>query len=222
MQVDYVDENTPLLFMDFYLDMEIDEDNVLENLADDVRKDFTIECNVQQITGMIKHKGIIEPKVYHKNNIVSNPRMEYFSSDEDVVSVDDKGRYILKNHGNAVIRVNILGNDKTTVIIPVTVSNDITVGYNIIVSPIVTSLRQGLSTTIQAKIVDNTNAEIVDTIILTPSGADSSNNYSIVDNGNNSWTLTNKLKSKTPLTLTFSNTTYNVEYTMNIQLKAMF
>ena len=222
MQVDYVDENTPLLFMDFYLDMEIDEDNVLENLADDFRKDFTIECNVQQITGMIKHKGTIKPKVYHKNNIVSNPRMEYFSSDEDIISIDDKGRYILKNHGNAVISVNILGNDKTTVIIPVTVTNDITVGYSIIVSPIITSLRQGLSTTIQAKIVDNTNAEIADTIILTPSGADSSNNYSIVNNGNNSWTITNELKSKTPLTLTFSNTTYNVEYTMNIQLKAMF
>ena len=222
MQVDYVDENTPLLFMDFYLDMEIDEDNVLENLADDLRKDFTIECNVQQITGRVKHKGTIKPTVYHKNKIVLNPRMEYFSSDENIVTVDDKGKYMFKNSGNAVIRVNILGNDKTTVTIPVTVSNNITVGYDIIVTPMITSLRQGLSATIQAKIVNNTNAEITDTIILTPSGADSSNNYSIVNNGNNSWTLTNELKSKSPLTLTFSNATYNVEYTMNIQLKAMF
>ena len=86
----------------------------------------------------------------------------------------------------------------------------------------ITSLRQGLSTTIQAKIVDNTNVEIADIVTLTLSGADSSNNYSIVNNGTNSWILTNKLKSKTPLTLTFSNTTYNVEYTMDIQLKAMF
>ena len=222
MQTDYVDENTPLLFMDFYLDMEIDEDNVLENLADDFRKDFTIECNIQQITEHVGYQGVIKPTTYHKNNIISNPRMEYFSSDEDIISIDNKGRYILKNNGNAIVSVNILGNDKTTITIPVTVSDDIVVGYSIIVSPMITSLRQGLSTTIQAKIVDNTNVEIADVITLTVSGADSSDNYLIVDNGNNSWTLTNKLKSKAPLTLTFSNTTYNVEYTMDIQLKAMF
>ena len=222
MQTDYVDENTPLLFMDFYLDMEIDEDNVLENLADDLRKDFTIECNIQQITERVGYQGTIKPTIYHKNNIISNPRMEYFSSDEDIISIDNKGRYTLNNNGNAIVSVNILGNEKTTITIPVTVSNDIIVGYSIIVSPMITSLRQGLSTTIQAKIVDNTNVEIADIVTLTLSGADSSNNYSIVNNGTNSWILTNKLKSKTPLTLTFSNTTYNVEYTMDIQLKAMF
>ena len=49
MQVDYVDDNTPLLFMDFYLDMEIDEDNVAENLADDLRRDFKTESSYQSL-----------------------------------------------------------------------------------------------------------------------------------------------------------------------------
>ena len=80
--------------------------------------------------------------------------MEYFSSDEDIISIDNKGRYTLNNNGNAIVSVNILGNEKTTITIPVTVSNDIIVGYSIIVSPMITSLRQGLSTTIQAKTCD--------------------------------------------------------------------
>ena len=52
--------------------------------------------------------------------------------------------------------------------------------------------------------------------------ADNKNNYTITDNGNNTWTLTNNLKSKLPLILTFSNSNHNVEYTMEVQLKAMF
>jgi putative ABC transport system permease protein len=88
MQVDYVDDNTPLLFMDFYLDMEIDEDNVAENLADDLRRDFTIECNVTQLCGQSNTEGDIVPTVYHKNNVVSNVRMEYFSNNEEVITID--------------------------------------------------------------------------------------------------------------------------------------
>ena len=59
MQVDYVDDNTPLLFMDFYLDMEIDEDNVAENLADVnsvssyvERERFMMEKATKQINGI--------------------------------------------------------------------------------------------------------------------------------------------------------------------------
>ena len=222
MQVDYVDDNAPLLFMDFYLDMEIDEDNLQENLANDLRNEFTIECNVQQITGKIRNNGNIIPIVYHNNDIVSNPRMEYFSSDENIVSVDSNGRYTLRNNGNATITVNILGNTKSNIVIPVTVDDNIAVGYNIIVSPLITTLNQGLSAVLTAKIVDNANEEIEDDITLVDSGTDNNNNYSITSNGNNSWVITNKLKSKFPLTLTFSNTTYHVEYVMNIQLRAMF
>ena len=48
------------------------------------------------------------------------------------------------------------------------------------------------------------------------------NNYTITSDGDNTWILTNNLKSKLPLTLTFSNATYNIDYVMNINLKAMF
>ena len=222
MQVDYIDDNAPLLFMDFYLDMEIDEDNVEENLADDLRKDFVVESNIKQITGQPNINGRIISKVYHNNQEISSPRLEYSTSDNYVVDVDSNGNYYLRNNGNAVIEVRVLGNELSTINIPVTVEDITTPTYSIVVTPIITNLKQGLSMEFSAKVVDSLNNEIDETVVLTPSGTDNKNNYTITSDGDNTWILTNNLKSKLPLTLTFSNATYNIDYVMNINLKAMF
>lgn len=222
MQVDYVDDNAPLLFMDFYLDMEIDEDNVAENLADDLRNQYHIECNVEQLTGQIGNEGVIIPTVYHNNKTIDDVRMEFVSSDDSIITVDKDGNYLMHSNGEAVISVQILGNEISKIDIPIIVTDVSQITYSIIVNPIVSKLRKGLSVTFSAKIVNNLNEEISDVITLTPSGTDNKNNYTIVDNGDNIWVLTNNLQSTIPLTLTFSNTTYNVETSMEVQLKAMF
>lgn len=222
MQVDYVDDNAPLLFMDFYLDMEIDEDNVAENLADDLRNQYHIECNVEQLTGQIGNEGVITPIVYHNNKPIENVRIEFVSSDDNIITVDKDGNYLMRNNGEAVISVQIFGNEISKIDIPIIVTDVSQTTYSIIVNPIVSKLRKGLSVTLSAKIVNNLNEEISDIITLTPSGTDNKNNYTIIDNGDNTWVLTNNLQSTIPLTLTFSNTTYNVETSMEVQLKAMF
>ena len=222
MQVDYVDDNAPLLFMDFYLDMEIDEDNVTENLADDLRNQYHIECNVEQLTGQIGNEGVIIPTVYHNNKPIENVRIEFVSSDDNIITVDKDGNYLMRNNGEAIISVQILGNEISKIDIPIIVTDVSQTTYSIIVNPIVSKLRKGLSVTFSAKIVNNLNEEISDVITLVPSGTDNKNNYTIVDNGDNTWVLTNNLQSTIPLTLTFSNTTYDVETSMDIQLKAMF
>ena len=222
MQVDYVDDNAPLLFMDFYLDMEIDEDNVAENLADDLRNQYHIECNVEQLTGQIGNEGVITPIVYRNNKPIENVRIEFVSSDDNIITVDKDGNYLMRNNGEAVISVQIFGNEISKIDIPIIVTDVSQTTYSIIVNPIVSKLRKGLSVTLSAKIVNNLNEEISDIITLTPSGTDNKNNYTIIDNGDNTWVLTNNLQSTIPLTLTFSNTTYNVETSMDIQLKAMF
>jgi hypothetical protein len=222
MQVDYVDDNAPLLFMDFYLDMEIDEDNVAENLADDLRNQYHIECNVEQLTGQIGNEGVIIPTVYRNNKTIDDVRMEFVSSDDSIITVDKNGNYLMRSNGEAVISVQILGNEISKIDIPIIVTDVSQTTYSIIVNPIVSKLRKGLSVTFSAKIVNNLNEEISDVITLTPSGTDNKNNYTIVDNGDNTWVLTNNLQSTIPLTLTFSNTTYNIETSMEVQLKAMF
>lgn len=221
MQQDYVDDNTPLLFMDFYLDMEIDEDNVEENLADDLRKDFTVECDVTQLRGQIGSVGHIVPKVYHKNNLINDVRMEYTSNNDDVITIDDGGYYHMVNNGAATINVRILGNEPSSIDIPVIVEDVTNVEYNMVVSPTITSLKQGVSRIISAQVYDNLNNKIDSVISLVASGTDSSH-YSLIDNGDNTWTITNLLQSKTPLILTFSNDVYNLECTINVQLKAMY
>ena len=221
MQVDYVDDNTPLLFMDFYLDMEIDEDNVAENLADDLRKDFTVECDVTQLRGQIGSVGNIASKVYYKNNLINDVRMEYTSNNDDVITIDDNGYYHMVNNGAATINVRILGNEPSSIDIPVIVEDVTNVEYHMVVNPIITSLRQGVSRTISAQVYDNLNNKIDSAITLVASGTDNSH-YSLIDNGDNTWTITNLLQSKTPLILTFSNDVYNLEYIINVKLKAMY
>lgn len=223
MQTDYVDDDAPLLFMDFYLDMELDEDNVEENLADDRRSEYHVECNVNKMTGHSRDDGFITAKAFYHNSEIDSPRFEFSSSDSYVVSIDENGYYTMKNNGDAVITVQILGNENSKVEIPVTVTDSTSVTYHMVINPIITSLRQGLSVQLSASIYDNFNNEIIDTITLTASGTDNKNNYTLVDDGNNKWTLTNKLMSKIPLKLTFTNSTYNVEEVIdNIQLRAMF
>ena len=221
MQVDYVDDNTPLLFMDFYLDMEIDEDNVEENLADDLRKDFTVECNVTQLRGQIGSVGNIVSKVYHKNNLINDVRMEYTSNNNDVITIDDSGYYHMISNGAATINVRILGNEPSSIDIPVIVEDVTNIEYNMVISPTITSLKQGVSRTISAQVYDNLNNKIDSAITLVASGTDNSH-YSLIDNGDNTWTITNLLQSKTPLILTFSNDVYNLECTINVKLKAMY
>ena len=221
MQQDYVDDNTPLLFMDFYLDMEIDEDNVEENLADDLRKDFTVECDITQLRGQIGSVGNIISKVYHKNNLIDDVRMEYTSNNDDVITIDDNGYYHMISNGTATINVRILGNEPSSIDIPVIVEDVTNVEYNMVISPMITSLKQGVSRTISAQVYDNLNNKIDSVISLVASGIDNSH-YSLIDNGNNTWTITNILQSKTPLTLTFLNDVYNLECTINVKLKAMY
>lgn len=221
MQNNINDKEVQLLFMDFFLDMTIDEDNIQDQLADDYRSEYIVECNIKQITNQKGSTGTIVPSVYHNNNLVENPRMEFFSSDESIVKVNNDGSYILLKDGNASITVQIKGNTVTAVTIPVTIEESTPVIYNIVVSPIIKSIREGITKIISAKVIDNFNNEIETQIILTPSGADSESNYSIIDNGNNSWSLTNNLFSQELLTLTFTNEEYNLEYVMQVNLRAM-
>jgi hypothetical protein len=222
MQQDMIDENTPMLFMDFYLDMAIDDDNLVENIADDNRQDYHVECSISELCGHIGDIGTLVTTAYKNDKQINSPRLEFLSSDENIISIDNDGNYVLHHNGQAEVIIQIHGNELSQTVIPITVDDSIVTTYQIIVNPSISHLNQGLSTLITAKIVDNLNHDIIDNIVLTPSGADSVNNYTITDNGNNSWVLTNNLKSKKPLILTFSNDTYNIVSSIVVQLRAMF
>ena len=147
--------------------------------------------------------------------------MEYTSNNDDVITIDNNGYYHMISNGIATINVRILGNEPSSIDIPVIVEDVTNVEYNIVISPTITNLRQGVSRTISAQVYDNLNNKIDSVISLVASGTDN-NHYSLVDNGDNTWIITNILQSKTPLILTFINDVYNLECTINVQLKAMY
>ena len=148
--------------------------------------------------------------------------MEFFSSDEEVVKINKNGEYELLKDGTANITVQIYGNTVTAVTIPVTVEEVTPISYSLIVKPIIKSLRQGRSKIIDASVIDNTtNNEVVTDITLTASGADSEDNYTIEQIDRDIWKLTNNLVSKELLTLTFTNAEFDLEYVMQVDLRAM-
>lgn len=221
MQNDYVDKDTPLLFMDFFLDMLIDEDNIDENLADDRRDEYTVECNINSINNVIGTEGIISTQIFHNNTEINGSRLEYTSSDESVVTVDASGNYKLISNGTAIITVNIKGNTIAYQEIAVEVSDTVVTTYELIISPIITYLKQGLTKTITATVIDNSGNNISTNVTVVASGTDNNNNYTLIDLGNNSWTLKNNLMSNKLLILTFTCDEYSLTKTMQIDLKAM-
>lgn len=219
-QVNFADEDAPLLFINFYLDMSIDEDNLKENIADDTRKEYHVEYDIKQITNSKGKIGTLIPKVYHKNELINNVKMEFISTNTDVVTVDENGNYELIDDGVAVIITQIKGNPTSAVSIPISVTDSIVPSYSIIVNPNINYIKQGRSITLTGKVVDNMNNVTNEKIMLAING--DSKYYNVVDNGDNTWTLINKLMCNDPITLTFTNTTYNLSYSMQIELKAMF
>ena len=219
-QVDFLNEDAPLLFMNLFLDMTIDEDNIEENIANDTRKEYHVEYDIKQITNSKGNIGTLNPKIYHNNQLIDNVKMEFISTNTDVVTIDEYGNYELVDDGVAVIITQIKGNPTSAISIPVSVTNNIIQHYNIIVNPNINYIKQGRTVTLTAKVIDSMNNTVNTPITLLINGDNKC--YTMIDNGNNSWSITNKLLCNDPITLTFTNTEYNLQYSTQIELKAMF
>ena len=223
MQIDYVDDNAPLLFMDFYLDMTIDEDNIKENIANDIRNQFTVVSDIDNISNDKGYIGTITPNVYNNNNqVISDVQIEFISTNPEIITIDDDGTFQLMSYGQAFIIIQIKGNPVSAITIPVNVVDNSHVVYSLIVSPSITSIKQGRSVNLSAYIIDNFNNVIDSEVTLTIEGGDGNNNYTLTNLGNNTWQLTNNLLSNAPINLQFTNETYNLQRFMTIELNAMF
>jgi hypothetical protein len=92
--------------------------------------------------------------------------------------------------------------------------------YSIVVNPNISYIKQGRSVTLTGKVIDNMNNVVDTNIELSISG--DTKYYNVVDNENNTWILTNKLMCNDPIILTFTNSEYNLTYSTQVELKAMF
>lgn len=222
MQNNYVDQDTPMLFMDFFLDMIDDSDNLEDNIAEDIRDHFAVHCDVERLDCIKDTVGTISAYGVKDKTKKIETEFEFISSDENVVVVDKDGNYRIvgKTGDTATITVQIKNNVKSAYVIPVEVVAVEQHNYTTIVEPMFNDIKQGRSKTFAVKVYDN--GIFVDDNFDVTANWTNEKYYKLVKNEDNTFTLSNILMTNEPLVLTFNNSTYSQQYELNIKLKATF
>lgn len=215
MQDDYITKETPLLFLELYLDQEMPSDDMINNIAN--RYDYTYSLSIQQdnIEQVSGFSGQLTEQVTYNNNIV-NMGVVWSSSDDSIVTVDSNGNYNIIGTtvgSSATITCAIDGNSNVYDAIAITVASSIVSDKTLVVTQ-VTELSQYDSVTIDANVYDN--GEKQTDVVTCVSNWSNSVNYTLVDNGNNSWMLINNKQTSLPLVLTFTSGTLSQQLTIKL------
>lgn len=203
MQNDYVDNEVPILFMELYLDQVQPSDDLVNNIANRYDYNYVLnieQSNVEQIKGF---SGTLTETVKYNDNITNIP-VVWSSSDTSVVTINSSGVYnIIGDVGTtATITCSIDGNSNVKDTLTVKVISSTTDNKELVVTDINT-LSQYDSVNISANIYNNGTIQS-DTVTCVANWSNNVN-YTLVNNNNNTWTLTNNRMSNVPLILTFTS-----------------
>jgi energy-coupling factor transporter ATP-binding protein EcfA2 len=155
-----------------------------------------------------------------KNGEIVERQVEWESSDENVITIDENGNYKIVGETNktALITATMIGNKECTDTIVVNVVDIQESHKEIVVEPNFTRLSLFRSATFSAFVFDN-DTQLSDVVTCVCSGADPTC-YTFIDNGNNNWTLKNNKQSQIPLILTFTSGDLITE--LEVTLGAMY
>jgi hypothetical protein len=203
MQNDYVDNEVPILFMELYLDQVQPSDDLVNNIANRYDYNYVLnieQSNVEQIKGF---SGTLTETVKYNDNITNIP-VVWSSSDTSVVTINSSGVYnIIGDVGTtATITCSIDGNSNVKDTLTVKVISATTDNKELVVTDINT-LSQYDSVNISANVYNNGTIQS-DTVTCVANWSNNVN-YTLVNNNNNTWTLTNNRMSNVPLILTFTS-----------------
>lgn len=203
MQNDYVDNEVPILFMELYLDQVQPSDDLVNNIANRYNYNYVLnieQSNVEQIKGF---SGTLTETVKYNDNITNIP-VVWSSSDTSVVTINSSGVYnIIGDVGTtATITCSIDGNSNVKDTLTVKIISATTDNKELVVTDINT-LSQYDSVNISANIYNNGTIQS-DTVTCVANWSNNVN-YTLVNNNNNTWTLTNNRMSNVPLILTFAS-----------------
>lgn len=203
MQNDYVDNEVPILFMELYLDQVQPSDDLVNNIANRYDYNYVLnieQSNIEQIKGF---SGTLTETVKYNDNITNIP-IVWSSSDTSVVTINSSGVYnIIGDVGTtATITCSIDGNSNVKDTLTVKVISATTDNKELVVTDINT-LSQYDSVNISANVYNNGTIQS-DTVTCVANWSNNVN-YTLVNNNNNTWTLTNNRMSNVPLILTFTS-----------------
>ena len=215
MQDGIVDDKTPLLFLEVYLDMEQSDDNMTLGIANYYEYTYTLNIVEDDFSQLNGFSGTLSAEV--KYNAVLGDYGVTWSSNE-FVTVNQNGEFTLNGADGdvAIIKAQLGTNEDIYDEIQITIVGSIATNLELIINPVVTELKQGRTISFNTSVFNNgeIQANLVD---MTDVGLVGS--YSITRVGND-FTLKNIKTTTIPLVLTF--TSGSLSKTISIKLSPIF
>lgn len=206
-----------LLYLDMYLDMEEPDDDIENNIANKGLYQYTIEFEPSVESQVNGYVGRLIP-VIKLNGVVVDRQVEYCCNQN--AQIDKNGVFTLTGQVGSVAKFEcwIKGNEDIYCATEIKIVELADKYYEIVVEPNINTLRVGKQVTIGATLYED-GVALKDEVTCVASGLDGSF-YGFAHKHENTWLLSARKISQTPLTLTF--TSNNIEKTIEIMLTSAF
>lgn len=198
-----------------YVNAEVDD--IINGIADVPTVSY--DLNINSISGKAGEKYTIEAQLIVNEEVVSN-NFVLSSSNQDVSTVDSS-IVTLVSDGEATITGYFVENPDVIFEIPVkVVDGEQGNNYTVYFIPLTSDgILQGSTITYTATIYNNGEEVTNSYLSFSLSQAPPNEYYQFVPNSDNTFTITNKKRSQTPLVINYKNEDLNISGSISITLK---
>lgn len=212
--VDVYESN--LFYIDMFLDMEQEEDDLVNNIANKTEYNYSITIDPpisKQVTGF---KGQLSATVRLNGKVVDRTIVW---EGNDFITIDSEGNYTLSEMRGktATIKAYIKGNPNLYDTVNIQIVSAIENNYNIVVYPELKEVRSKIPVTFEVSLYNNGVKQ--DDIVEFKTDNSNVGNYTLTRE-DNIFTLSTLVPSTTPLGITFS--VGDVSKTLDVLLKPFF
>lgn len=198
-----------------YVNAEVDD--IINGIADVP----TVSCglNLTSISGSIGESYTVDAQLIVNEEVVST-NFVIASSNQDVATTDN-ATVTLVADGESVITGYFIENPDVTFEIPVVVSSgQQEANYYVYFTPMVSDgILQGSTITYTATIYNNGEEVQGEYLTFAITQSPSNDHFQFTPSSDNTFSVTNKKMSKTPVVVSYENTNLNISGTLSITLK---
>lgn len=219
LQNGIVDQSTPLLYLDLYLDEVSPYDDFADKIAYNGGHDYAIKIDQDSFDQVEGYSSTLTATVTDRGKVV-NREVKWISTDSRVVRVDEDGTIQLVGYPDtaAYIFAQLGNNTEITDSIAVGIVDNVVDQTALVLSPTFDKVSQGTSVEFSANVYIN-NIKQDETVDVVASGV-KEDSYKFESLGNNTFKVTCLKANELPLVLTF---TYGgTTETYAIKLASMF